>query len=349
MSNSGKLVFGADASDAPAKADGLFAGGDLERQGVIAHGDPLFGSTVWNLYSLIGYHPRLVNDRGQIIFSYTLTSFVSGVALADPGEEEPPGIPVIHRSGIRNRALAIPATERGQALAPGTAVSIFGRNFAPSLEVSSKNAMLPTSSGGVTVTFNGIEAPVFFAAQGQIDVLVPYELKGATSAEVKVYAAGGESAPVTVSIAPHSPAIYSLGSAVAHAVYTGSEVFVAAAGATPDSRPARPGDRISLFANGLGEVTPGLPSGANSCEGSVCAPDLSNEIPRHAAVKPVIQIAGTAVPEENIRFAGLDSRTPGLFRIDFTLPSGLPSGVHSIVLRQGNYASPDRTVGIALR
>ncbi|MDX1980278.1 MAG: hypothetical protein SFV51_08415 [Bryobacteraceae bacterium] len=350
MSNSGNLVFLADASDGSAKASGIFTGGDLERHGVIAVGDPLFGSTVAHFHTLIGYQPRLINDRGQILFSYTLSNFVSGVALADPVGEVAPGAPVIYPGGIRNTALPTPATERGAALAPGTAISIYGRNFAPRLEIPERNSQLPSSLGGVAVTFNGIEAPVFFAAQGQVDVLVPYELQGATTAEVKVFAAGGESGPVTVNIAPHSPAIYRiLESGSARAVYTGTETLVLPIGATPDSRPARPGDRISIFANGLGGVTPELASGANSCPDSVCEADDSNVVPRHAAVKPVVQIGGTALPEDNVHFAGLDARTPGFFRIDFTLPAGLPSGAQPMVIRQGNFSSPERTVVISLR
>lgn len=56
---------------------GIFTGGDPNQDTVISTGDPLFGSTVRNLYFYQG-----LNEEGQIAFSYRLENGIEGIALA---------------------------------------------------------------------------------------------------------------------------------------------------------------------------------------------------------------------------------------------------------------------------
>ena len=54
---------------------------------------------------------------------------------------------------------------------------------------------LSTSAGGVTVTFDGVPAPLDYVSAGQINLQVPFEVAGKTSTEVVVNNYGSRSAP----------------------------------------------------------------------------------------------------------------------------------------------------------
>lgn len=68
-------------------------------------------------------------------------------------------------------------------VAPGQLLTLYGTNLAP--DSSAPNGF-PTSFNGVTVTFNGIAAPILYAADDQINVQVPYEIVGQTEVTMLV-------------------------------------------------------------------------------------------------------------------------------------------------------------------
>lgn len=69
---------------------------------------------------------------------------------------------------------------------------------------------LGTSLGGVTVTFDGVPAPLFLAYSGQLNIQVPFEVAGKTSTKVVVTYNGSASAPVTVPVAATQPAFFTV-------------------------------------------------------------------------------------------------------------------------------------------
>jgi uncharacterized protein (TIGR03437 family) len=67
---------------------------------------------------------------------------------------------------------------------------------------------LPTSAGGVSVTFNGVAAPIYFAYAGQINLQVPFEVASGATAQVVVTYNGVSSAPVTVNVTKATPSFF---------------------------------------------------------------------------------------------------------------------------------------------
>jgi uncharacterized protein (TIGR03437 family) len=63
----------------------------------------------------------------------------------------------------------------GQPVAIGSVVSIFGSGLAASL-LSGDTIPLSNNLNGVQVTFNGVNAPLYFVSPGQINAQVPWEL-----------------------------------------------------------------------------------------------------------------------------------------------------------------------------
>ncbi|MDP9171626.1 MAG: matrixin family metalloprotease [Acidobacteriota bacterium] len=67
---------------------------------------------------------------------------------------------------------------------------------------------LATSLAGVTVTFDGVPAPLYLAYAGQINLQVPFEVAGKNSTKVVVDFNGSRSAPVAVPVTPAQPAFF---------------------------------------------------------------------------------------------------------------------------------------------
>jgi uncharacterized protein (TIGR03437 family) len=344
LNSKGEVVYWAKFGISPF-VQGMFTGPDKVADKVISNGDPLFGSVVSEIISS-QFAGRLLNDSGQVVFSYRLSNGVSGIAVATPVSSSTPP-PTLSAGGILNAAsFALDSAP----VAPGSIVSIFGSHFISELAVPPGDP-LPTSLGGVSVTFNGTPAPLFFVAPAQINAQVPFEVTGST-ATVQVTNPAGTSNTETVNITPQSPAIFTVnqnGVGQAVVVFANSATIVGPVKTGSDQRPAKTGDTITIYANGLGAVNPPINDGWNSCDKSICAPDFSNLTLRSTTVRPVVTIGGVPVPDTSILFSGFTPLFAGLYQINLTIPGGItPSNQLPVVIQMGKTSSP-QNVNIAMQ
>jgi uncharacterized protein (TIGR03437 family) len=208
---------------------------------------------------------------------------------------------------------------KGQAVAPGSLVSIFGSNLA-STTASASSVPLSTTLGGVSVTFNNVPAPLTFvshsAANGdQLNVQVPYEVAGSSSAQV-VVTNGSASAPQTVSLADAAPGIFFTGSGQAIAYGNSDFAFAAPTGSlgSAAAHPAKINDpqTLVILATGLGAVNPPIATGAGD-------PTILHQTP----TLPVVTVGG--VPAQVV-FSGILPGFPGVYQINIVVPTGAPTG-----------------------
>src|SRR5439155_27353787 len=158
--------------------------------------------------------------------------------------------PTISANGVVNAATFA----SGAAVAPGSYVAIFGTGLAESTQVES-TPYLPVAINNVSVSFNGaaVNAPghLHFATPGQVNVQVPWELQGLTSAKMKVSVQDSSGAVYTIPLAPYSPGMFE--------IPVNGSMFAAARDENFDtitpSNPAKQGHFIQLYCNGLGPVT----------------------------------------------------------------------------------------------
>src|SRR5438309_1178821 len=103
--------------------------------------------------------------------------------------------PSVTAGGIVNAASFVP----GQPVAPGSIVAIFGQQLAGQL-AQADSVPWSTSRANVTITFNGVAAPIQFVSQTQINAQVPWEAfpTGSGSGNVVVNNNGVPSAPQSV-------------------------------------------------------------------------------------------------------------------------------------------------------
>jgi uncharacterized protein (TIGR03437 family) len=277
---------------------------------------------------------------------------------AEPPEPAEPQAPSLPRNSIVDAASFTPVNDPGGAPAPGSIVSIFGSGFTDRLVVADSTP-LPTSLNGVSVTVGGTPLPLFFVSEGQINAQLPYlnaaaALAGAAQNEAlsaMVTNSAGSSEQRELVLAPASPSIFTFnqsGGGQGIVVFVNTATLAAPLGLTPDSRPARPGEALTVFANGLGDVTPPIGLGVNSCDpDGVCSPDFSNLVLRHAALRPSVEIGGVVVNDQDLIFAGLAPEFVALFQLNLIVPEGVPSGnAVPIVIRQNGASSREVTIAI---
>jgi len=218
--------------------------------------------------------------------------------------------PVVSNGGISNAANGItPVT-------PGSLVSIYGTNLAAGL-AQADSIPLSTSLNGVSVTFNGVQAPLLFVSGGQINAQLPWNvLSGATtgSANVVVTRNGSPSAAQTFQVGPFSPGIFAINN-IAVAINPDGSI-AAAAGAIPgiNTRPAKINDSggLVILCTGLGAVDSTPANGANSVDKL-----------RTATTTPTVLIGGKPA---QVVFAGLSPQFVGVNQINVAVPSGTPTG-----------------------
>ena len=214
----------------------------------------------------------------------------------------------INPIGISNAANFTPITN---AYAPGELVNLFG-TFNVSSNVDSM-LPIPTILSGVQVTVNGTPAPVYAVSQNEITIIIPYEVSGQFFLTFQVNVNNSLSNLVTVYADNSAPGIYTLGQdglgdgAILHSNFT--EVN--------GTSPARPGETVLLFMNGLGTVTPSVADGA---VGGTNPLSNSDEFTAGGLSVFLIDAAGNQA-QATVQFAGLAPCCAGLYQVNFTLPS----------------------------
>ncbi len=116
---------------------------------------------------------------------------------------------------------------------------------------------LPTSAGGVTVTFDGVPAPIYLAYAGQLNIQVPFEVAGKTSTKVVVNNYGSQSAPVTVAVAAAQPAFFTSTAAGQDAIIQNFPDYTLNSAANPIAR----GGIVILYGTGIGKLSYNLGTG----------------------------------------------------------------------------------------
>jgi uncharacterized protein (TIGR03437 family) len=244
--------------------------------------------------------------------------------------------PVITPGGVLNGA----SFTKGQAVAPGSLVSIFGSELSAGL-TQNDTVPLSTSLSNVAVRINNIPAGLYFVSPGQVNAQIPWDVLPSAgssgTATVVVTRNGVASQGEPVTIVPVAPAIFYLPDAGGWAIAINADGSLAApenAIPTVATHPAGVGDVVAILATGLGAVDSPIANGAGSTDKL-----------RRTVVLPLVLLGGQAAP---VAFSGLAPQFPGVNQVNFSVPQGAPKGTVSLQLQAGGITSPD-AAKIALR
>lgn len=225
--------------------------------------------------------------------------------------------PRIASGGVVNGASFL------QGASVGTWMSIFGENLAPTTRIwdiaDFQGSKMPTSLEGVSVTVRGVPAPVQFISPGQINIQIPDGTLPSSFGDwvdlVVTTPAGSDTTKVYVS--RESPGLFAFANGTDIAAVHPDGAVVAAPGTFPgvESRPALPGEIVSLYGTGFGPTDPVVPSGEIYSGAAPLAPLRGLKI----------RIGGK---EAEVQFGGLSAA--GLHQFNVVIPVGLAPGRHRV-------------------
>jgi uncharacterized protein (TIGR03437 family) len=227
------------------------------------------------------------------------------------------------------------------ALSPGKIISLFGVGLGPETPVTPDSGALlrdgrfPKSLGGVRVFFDDTPAPLVFTSRGQVNAVVPYNVRGKAEVEVQVEHQGIFSPVVKIPVAAAAPGIFTQkqtgsGPGAILNFQSGSYVVNTAA------NPARRGEIVLLYITGEGELE------AEMQDGEIVSPArlsrLKNEVRVFIGGKQArVEYAGSA--------PGL---VAGVAQLNVVVPADAPtgSGVSVEVEVSGRRSRDDVTLAI---
>jgi len=224
----------------------------------------------------------------------------------------------LNPASVVNAASYAPFTA---GLSPGELIVLTGTGLASGKLQVETSSSFPNKINGVQVLIDGIAAPLYYVSPTQIAAIVPYEvsLYNSTLATVQVVNNGAMSNTISEFLYTTTPGVFAQtadGIGLAAALHADYSLITQA-------RPAQPGENISVYLTGLGQVLPPITDGA---------PGSSTTL-NNASAAITADISGSAA---TVLYSGLAPGYPGLYQLNLTVPTGLTAGINLL-----NVAGPD--------
>jgi uncharacterized protein (TIGR03437 family) len=260
------------------------------------------------LYGIAGADINLGSDTGNQIFTGT----AGGLSVEFDGFSRQ--LPTLPAGSV---VSAAPNSQAGQGMAPGSYISIFGSALSDATAFVSTPS-LPVSLAGVSISFDGgglsLPGHIHFVSPGQINVQIPWEFQGQSSVQMKVTLEDFLWSDIyTVPLATYAPGVFAITDA------NGAVISQA--------NPAKGGQTIIVYANGLGPVDQPIVSGD---------PTPSTQPLANTRVTPSVNIGGSTA---QVNFSGLTPGSVGLYQMNVVVPAGAPNGTQQMRISIGGVDS----------
>jgi uncharacterized protein (TIGR03437 family) len=237
--------------------------------------------------------------------------------------------PVIFDGGFTNAAMT-----QTSEVAPGEIVSVYGARLGPASAVKGviSGGVLQSELAGVRVLFDGIPAPLLYAAAGQINAVAPWEIAGKSTVTLTVESRGMASNPVVLDVVPAVPSLFL-------APLAGTLPTLAAV--NQDGRqsgpgiPAAAGSIVSLYGTGAGLMS------APAAGGQITGTTLSHP-QLQVSVSALTGTQAGSIPARilGVTYAGdAPELVSGALQVNVQLPDDLLTGYYYLQLRVGNAIS----------
>jgi uncharacterized protein (TIGR03437 family) len=254
------------------------------------------GARTWNQVTVNGLAPA-ARDRHESVFAANLGAMIFFAGQTNSGltnelwmlSSPAPGTAI---TGVINALSGAPGP-----FAPGEIVSVFGSGLGPATGIATSfdatTGLLPVSSSGTSAVVGGIAAPLYYVSRDQINLQIPYELSGSTSAELRMNGSVSTTVGMTATHAGLLPQIFNEDGAL-----------------NSPQNPAVQGSVVVLYATGQGVTNPASVTGAIALK------------PSPAAALVSVEIGGLMA---EVLFQGTVVGTSGILQVNARLPEGLPA------------------------
>jgi len=141
------------------------------------------------------------------------------------------------------------------SLAPGGLATLYGANLADGTPAIDATNGFPSSAGGVTVSVNGVNAPLIYVSPTQINFQIPWETTPGTYVPIMVTRDGILSSIEYVSVAaPEAPSVFL-------SEFVNGVAWVTGTGCVSTECAVEAGGNYQLWANALGPKNAALQDG----------------------------------------------------------------------------------------
>ena len=231
--------------------------------------------------------------------------------------------PQISSGGIVNAATSLSG-----GIAPNEFISLKGTGLGPATGVVST---ITTQLAGTSVLIGGTPAYLNYAQDGQVNVLVPFNVSGLQNTTIQVQYNGMAGNSATVPVVPSSPGIFTQQYGPGQAwMLNQDQTF------NSSSNPAARNSYVTFWLTGQGALNTPLADGTQPPGPLYPTPTLPLSV----------SIGGVAVPAASIVFDGLVYS--GEMQINLLIPANIPTGsALPLVVTIGAASSrPDATIAI---
>jgi len=253
-------------------------------------------------------HGVAVDSSGNVYISDEGNSTIRMLQVAAPQ---------ISVNGVVN------AASFGPPISAGSLATVFAANVTG--VTASASEPLPNSLADVSVSVNGVNAPLLYVTSTQVNFQVPWAtVQGLASVAITVN--GVVSNSVTVPIVTAAPGLFSYGSG--RAVVQNFDFTL-----NSPSNPAKAGSTIMAYLTGSGAVNPPIADGAPA----PTTPLINITSPHSATI-------GSASAQ--VSFAGLAPGFVGLVQMNIVVPSGLAKGDYPLTVTIAGQQSNSALVSV---
>jgi uncharacterized protein (TIGR03437 family) len=224
-------------------------------------------------------------------------------------------------------------------ISPGELVSLFGSGLGPKQGVlvgDNPPNPYPTQASNVQVTFNGIPAPLLWVQDAQINAVVPWSTTVGQNTQICATHNNVTTNCLTLPVVAATPAVFTVDGVYAAALNQDGSYNTA-------DNPAAPGTIVSVWATGLGPITPAQPDGT-----PIGLPLPTNNLA--FGIEAIYALGPSGVVTEYVPFieqyAGpAPTLVAGVSQINFRVESFVSYG--TISLYMGSTFSPGFSIHIA--
>ncbi len=328
--------------------------GGIAFQAIDQYGEPVVGAPItWQVNTNVG--------GGSISSDPTLTDATTeqptgiGFATATCGSTAGPlefiatvgGLQVVF-DGVARITPTITANggvnaadfQVGPGAVPGSYIALFGNGLSDpgNIEIANLTVtpfMLPLAMDYVSVSFDVASATIslpgtlYYVSPNQINLQVPWELQGQTSALVKVTIEDSPGSVYTLPLADYAPAFYEF--VDSKTKQTLAMALDGSGNVIRSTNPASVGQLLHIYANGMGPVNPQPADGQPTPVPTASSPQPTTTL------TPTVTIGGQLA---NLEFSGLAVGAVGLYELIVQVPTGVSSGLQPAIVTINNVSSP---------
>ncbi len=221
-------------------------------------------------------------------------------------------------SNLRPFAILSAATGAGAAVSAGELVSLYGNRIGPAdpVGLQVENGRVKTKAGGVEVLFDGQPGAIVYASSGQINVVVPYSVRGRTLTNVQVRLNGATPDSVAVPVADAQPGVFP------------GAVLNSNGSVNSPANPAPRNSIVVLYATGEGVTSPAVADG-----------QVANSVYPKPVLPVSVRVGGQPAP---LHYAGAaPGLVAGVMQINLQVPLTVQAGPKvPVTVVIGDQASP---------